>query len=309
VASVISERQEHGPFRDIHDFFDRVDATVCNKRLLESLIKAGAFDSLGHTRKSLLAVHTDLVDGALETKRAASIGQFDLFASPDGGSNAAAIVLPDDGEWEKSLLLAYEREMLGWFVSDHPLSGLDNVLARAADTSIAALTERQAGSIVSLAGMISGVQRKTTRQGAAWATVTLEDLSGSVEIMVFPQTYQKMAGYIIEDSVVQFRVRVDERDESQRLSAVDISGLDIDAGFRGPVVVNLDVARCAPALMDSLRGILAVHPGTVDVLVHLHNGERVTVVKVDDTLRVSPTSALFGDIKALLGPTALAVGI
>ena len=308
VASIVRERQQNGPFADIHDFFARVEPSVCNKRLIESLVKAGAFDSLGYARKSLLAVHAELVDAAMESKRAAAIGQFDLFASADGDEPLAATALPDIGEWDKSTVLAYERELLGWYVSDHPLSGLEHLLQRCADMPISAVADRVPATAVTLAGLISSVQRKVTKQGAAWASITLEDLSGSLELMVFPQVFMKVAGLIVEDTVVQARVRFDQRDDSLRVSVVDLSAVDIDAGFKGPVVLNVDLARCVPATMERLKDILAVHPGTVDVHLHLHNAERVTVVKLEETLRVSPTTALFGDLKALLGQGALAQG-
>ncbi|NBO45827.1 MAG: DNA polymerase III subunit alpha [Actinobacteria bacterium] len=305
VQSVVTERQEHGPYRDIHDFFARVDASVCNKRLVESLVKAGAFDSLGHVRKALVAVHADLVDAAMETKRAASVGQFDLFADAGGDVTGSIVSIPALDEWDKRTLLTHEREMLGWYVSDHPLNGLEHVLARAADTSIAHLAERGAGAVVTLAGMVSSVQRRVTKQGKPWASLVLEDVSGSTEVMVFPKTYDAVAGLLVEDMVVAIRARVDERDEAQRVSATDITAVDTEAGHRGPVVLTLQAARCVPVMMNRLKDILAVHPGPVDVHLKLMNGERVTVVKLDDDLRVTPTTALFGDIKALFGPGVL----
>lgn len=302
VQSVVTEREASGPYRDIHDFFARVDTSVCNKRLVESLVKAGAFDSLGYVRRALAAAHTDLVDAAMETKRAASVGQFDLFADAGGDAASSIVPIPELEEWDKRTLLTHEREMLGWYVSDHPLNGLEHVLARAADTSVAHLPERSAGAIVVLAGMISSIQRRVTKQGKPWATITLEDVSGSVEVMVFPKTYDAVAGLLAEDMVVAVRARVDERDETQRISATDITAVDTEAGHRGPVVLTLQAARCVPVMMTRLKDILAVHPGPVDVHLKLMNGERVTVVKLDDDLRVTPTTALFGDIKALFGP-------
>jgi DNA polymerase-3 subunit alpha len=302
VEAIVSERKANGPFKDIHDFFARVDASVCNKRLVESLIKGGAFDSLGHGRRALAVVHTDLVDAAMETKRAASVGQFDLFADAGGDAASAQVPVPACDEWDRRTLLAHEREMLGWYVSDHPLNGLDHVLARAGDTTVAGLADRAPGAIVMLAGMIASVQRRVTKQGKAWASIVLEDVSGSVEVMVFPKTYDQVAGLLIEDSVVSVRARIDERDESQRVTAADMTAVDTDAGMRGPVVLTLPAARCVPVMMTRLKDILAVHPGPVDVHLKLVNGDRVTVVKLDDALRVTPTTALFGDIKALLGP-------
>ena len=306
VSALVAERTAHGRFRDVHDFFARVDASVCNKRLVESLVKAGAFDSLGHTRRSLVAAHSDLVDAALETKRAAAVGQFDLFADAGAEAGSTVVAVPEFEEWDKRTLLNNEREMLGWYVSDHPLNGLDHVLTRAADTSVTSLGERPSGATVTLAGLVSSVQRRVTKQGKPWASIVVEDLSGSVEVMVFPNVYDKVAGMLVDDAVVAVRARIDERDETQRLNAVDVTAVDTSTGQRGPIVLTLDLARCVPTMMERLKSVLAVHPGTVDVHLRLVNGERVTVLRLDDTLRVSPSVALFGDIKALFGADVLA---
>jgi DNA polymerase III subunit alpha len=189
VGSLIETRKAKGRFESFHDFIAKVDATVCNKRVLESLIKAGAFDALGHTRKGLLHVHEQVVEAAVDVKRAEAIGQFDLFG---GLTDSADSLMPNaeisPGEWEKSVLLAHERDMLGLYVSDHPLHGLEQLLAQLTDRSIASLhTDDRVDAIVTtLGGLVTGVQRKTTKQGSPWAIVGLEDLEGSAEVLGLP---------------------------------------------------------------------------------------------------------------------------
>jgi DNA polymerase-3 subunit alpha len=313
VASVVATRKAKGRFTDFLDFLAKVEAPVCNKRLVESLIKAGAFDSLGHTRRALLERHEQAIDAFVETKRAEAVGQFDLFATGDdggGGSAAPPGVAIDFSvhEWDKSLLLAYEREMLGLYVSDHPLLGVEHVLAGAADCTVAALTSgdgRPEGSIVTVGGLVAGLQRKMTKQGAPWAMAMIEDLEGAIDVMFFPATYGQVGHLLADDAIVLVRGRLDLREDVPRLVAMELSLPDLSQQVRGPVVVSLPTARCTPPLVERLREVLAAHPGTTEVRLQLQTGPRTRVLRLDDGLRVAPSPALMGDLKELLGPTAV----
>jgi DNA polymerase-3 subunit alpha len=284
---------------------------VCNKRTVESLIKAGAFDSLGHPRKGLLAVHADAIDSYLDVKRNEAVGQFDLFGGAFEEMGGAAIAAPPipEGEWDKPDRLAFEREMLGLYVSDHPLRGVEHVLAGTADHAIPALFEEGViadGAVVNLAGILSGVSRRVTKQGKAWASASLEDLAGGVEVLFFPNTYELVGQWVAEDAIVVVRGRVDRRDEQPRLIAMDLSipDLTVAEGTR-PVVLAMPANRCTPPLVERLREVLASHPGPAEVHLKLVNGSRATLLRLGP-LRVEPTTALMADLKALLGPTAVA---
>jgi DNA polymerase-3 subunit alpha len=309
VEAIIRCRREKGAYADFYDYLRKVDAVACNKKTIESLIKAGAFDSMGHTRKGLLAVHTDAIDAFLDVKRNEAVGQYDLFGDAFGDADSGGgglVVTPPIGiaEWDKTDLLAFEREMLGLYVSDHPLFGVEHVLAAAADMSIATLSEEGAvadGQMVNLAGILSGVQRRITKQGRAWASATLEDLGGAVEVLFFPNTYEVIGQYIAEDAIVVVKGRVDRRDDQPRLMALDMSLPDITAPDDvKPVVLVLPPSRCTPPMMERLREVLASHPGKVEV--HL----KVNRHLMRAAPRVAPTTALMGDLKALLGPSAIA---
>jgi DNA polymerase-3 subunit alpha len=314
VASVVRTRQGRGRFGDFCDFLRKVEPVVCNKKTIESLIKAGAFDSLGHSRRGLLHVHAEAIDACMGVKRAEAIGQFDLFSSADDGAGSADqpadlafdVAIPM-GEWEKADLLRLERDMLGLYVSDHPLLGIEHLLASVADTSVAALTAETIpdGQVVTVGGILSSVVRKVTKKGDPWALATLEDLEGAIEVMFFPATYQQVGMQLAEDAVVVVRGRLDKRDDVPKLVAMDLSLPDISTGPRGPVVVSLAAARCTPPMVERLKEVLATHPGTTEVHLQLLNGERRTVLRLDDGLRVTVAPALFGDLKALLGPTAV----
>ena len=310
VDSIIAARRRVGRFQDFQDFIAKVDASVCNKRVVESLIKAGAFDSLGHTRKGLVQVHEHVVDTAVEIKRSEAIGQFDLFGGLSGGEESG--LLPplevSLGEWEKSVLLAHERDMLGLYVSDHPLHGAEHILAQLTERTIASLfvDEKIDGTIATIGGLITTVQRKTTKQGSAWAIITLEDLEGSVEVMVFPQMYTQMSTSLVEDSVVIVRTRVDRGDdEALRVIAMEVTVPDLTEAASGPVRLSLQSSRCIPPLVERLAQVLAGYPGTTEVHLHLTGGAQTTVLRLDDKLRVTPSPSLYGDLKALLGPACL----
>jgi DNA polymerase-3 subunit alpha len=312
VESIRRCRKEKGAYTDFYDYLRKVDAVACNKKTVDALIRSGAFDSLGHSRKGLLAVHADAIDSFLVTKRNEANGQFDLFGgaleAEGGGPIEVTPPIPTD-EWDKSDLLAFEREMLGLYVSDHPLLGVEHVLRGAADMSIAALSEEGSvpdGQVVTLAGILSGVQRRITKQGRAWASASLEDLGGAVEVLFFPNTYEVVGQYIAEDAIVVVKGRVDRRDDQPRLMAMDMSIPEITAADEvKPIVLALPPSRCTPPLVERLREVLTSHPGSAEVHVKLVNGSRSTLLRLGPT-RVAPTTALMADLKALLGPNALA---
>ncbi len=310
VESILVTRRRVGRFADFHDFIAKVDASVCNKRVVESLIKSGAFDSLGHTRKGLVQIHELVVDAAVDIKRAESHGQFDLFGGLEADDDEALVPRGDIpvGEWEKSVLLAHEREMLGLYVSDHPLHGAERVLAQLTDRTIAAviMDEHADSTVATVGGLVTSVQRKTTKKGSPWAIVTLEDLEGAVDILVFPQTYTAVSTLLVDDCVIIVRARVDRSDDDGvRLIALEVSQPDLTEATSGPVRLSMAASRCIPPLVDRLKEILAGHPGTTEVHLHLTGGAKTTVLRLDDRLRVTPSPALYGDLKALLGPSCL----
>jgi DNA polymerase-3 subunit alpha len=313
VGSIIETRRTKGRYKDFADFLAKVEPVVCNKKVVESLIKAGSFDSLGHTRRGLVAVHAEIIDAAMGTKRAEAVGQFDLFGSADEAAGPAGlglafeIAIPST-EWDKTALLAAERDMLGLYVSDHPLFGIEHVLSRLVDCSISSLTadEHTEGGIITIGGIVSGLQRKMTKQGNPWAIATLEDLEGSIEVLFFPQTYQQYAMSLSEDAVICVKGCLSRRDDGLNLQAIELFLPDVgEAAQRGPVVLQLPAARCTPPVVERLREVLATHPGVTEVQLQLRNGARTTVLRLDENLRVDATPALMGDLKALLGPSCL----
>jgi len=318
VEAIVAARKSKGAFTGFSDFLNKVPLIVCNKRVIESLIKGGAFDSFGDGRKGLVIVHEQAVDAVLDLKRNEAIGQDSLFGGDDESAAAFDVPVPA-GEWDKSTLLNFEREMLGLYVSDHPLLGVEHIIARESDCSLADLMDdessertvvsRQPGSrgdqIVKIGGILSGVQRKVTKQGNQWAAATLEDLAGAIEVLFFPQTYQLYATAIAEDAVVVVKGKVDRRDDVPKLIAMDLTIPDLSMDESGPFVVSMPVARCVPPVVERLREVLITHPGPTEVHLRLRGAGRTTVVRLDDKLRVAASPALIGDLKQLLGPACV----
>jgi DNA polymerase-3 subunit alpha len=210
-------------------------------------------------------------------------------------------------EWDKKTLLAQERDMLGLYVSDHPLFGVEHVLAMSTSMPISGVADASDGAIVTLGGLVSSVQLKTTkRSGDRWAIVALEDLEGVVEVMVWPNTFTKFATLLNDDAILLMKVRIEKRDdEGPRVAALEVSVPDISAAYTGPVNVYIPETRVNAAVMDSLRQILSAHPGTTEVHLTVVQSDKFVSVKTDDKLRVAPSPSLFADLKALLGAACL----
>ena len=305
VASIKAARTAKGDFASFGDFLAKVDAQVCNKKTIESLIKGGAFDSLEHPRKGLMTIHLEAIDSVIETKRAEAIGQFDLFGGESMTQVAGLDIEIPNFEWDKSTLLTFEREMLGLYVSDHPLLGVEHILRSNTDMSISALLadESAPDGMVTLGGLITGVQRKVSRQGSSWAIVTLEDLEGAVEVLFFANTYNQYALTLIEDRVVTVRGRFERRDDVARFTAMEMKSLDISTGPVGPLLISLPIAQCTPPIVDRMKEILRSHPGKREVHMQIDDQGVLTTMKIDALVTASPS--LSADLKSILGPDCL----
>ena len=305
VASIKAARTSKGDFTSFGDFLVKVDAQVCNKKTIESLIKGGAFDSLEHPRRGLMTIHLEAIDSVIETKRAEAIGQFDLFGGESMTQVAGLDIEIPNFEWDKATLLTFEREMLGLYVSDHPLLGVEHILRSNTDMSISALLadESAPDGMVTLGGLITSVQRKVSRQGSSWAIVTLEDLEGAVEVLFFANTYNQYALTLIEDRVVTVRGRFERRDDVARFTAMEMKSLDISTGPVGPLLISLPIAQCTPPIVDRMKEILRSHPGKREVHMQIDDQGVLTTMKIDALVTASPS--LSADLKSILGPDCL----
>jgi DNA polymerase-3 subunit alpha len=165
---------------------------------------------------------------------------------------------------------------------------------------------RRDGEIVKVGGILSGVTRKVTKQGNQWATATLEDLGGAIEVLFFPQSYQLYSTAIAEDAIVVVKGKVDRRDDVPKLIAMDMAIPDLTVADGAPFVVSMPLSRCVPPVVEQLREVLRTHPGPTEVHLRLRGQAKTTVVRLDDKLRVAASPALHADLKQLLGPTCIA---
>jgi DNA polymerase-3 subunit alpha len=307
VDGIVAAREAHGKAVNFHGFLDQVPLVVCNKRVIESLIKAGAFESMGHSRRALMSIYEAAVDAVLDLKRNEANGQDDLFGELAETDPVLTGSVPDLPDWDKRTKLAFEREMLGLYVSDHPLQGLEHILAAERDIGIGELLSDDGPreSTVTIAGMITNITRKTTRRGDIWAVITIEDLEASIEVLLFPRAYEMVSTVLATDTVVKIKGKVKVEDEVVSLNASELSLPDITHAPSGPVVISLPATRCTPQVVQQLRDVLASHPGLTEVRLRLRSADKTTVMKLDERLRVTPSAPLMADLKALLGPSCL----
>ncbi len=309
VEKIVEARRAKGAFESFYDFCSKVDYVCLNKKTVESLIWAGAFESLGHTRKGLAETFEYICAEVTDRRKKEEAGQFSLFASAGGsddGESTHETPIPVTEE-HKKILLANEKEMLGVFVSDHPLLGVEGLLARMCDCPISGLRQRPAGEVVTIGGLVSGLQKKVTRRGDIMLLIEFEDLSGmAVEVVVFAKTYEQFANVIQQDAIllVKGRVDFDARDDSCKMIAMELRETNLSEDR--PLEISLPAELCGdPGFVGRLKEVLVNHPGSQQVFLHLARGTKTTVLKLGSEFWVDSSNGLAAELKALLGSKAL----
>ena len=316
VEGMIAAREEKGRYESFNDFLKKVPLQVCNKRTIESLIKAGAFDDLGHTRRSLSLIHEAAVDAAVAVKRKEAAGQFDLFGSlgmDDALGDELTVTIPDVPEWDRREKLNFERDMLGLYVSDHPLRGLERALSDAASHSVHDIIGEDShvrdGETVTVAGMLTGVSRRIAKSsGNQYASVELEDPSGAtITVMFFSRAYETMGAALADDLICSIRGRVQRRDDgSVNMSAQELQILEIsDDGRAAPITIVVPEYLVTEANLKELKETLRDHKGTADVRMLVRTRDKEQLVLLDASVRVEPNPSLFGEIKTIFGPSCI----
>ncbi|MEI5585589.1 DNA polymerase III subunit alpha [Agromyces sp. CCNWLW213] len=311
VDAIRAARDAKGRFESFHDFLKKVPTQVANKRTVESLVKAGAFDSLGHTRRALVEIHEGAVEAAVKEKRAEENGDvgFDFDSLfEDHEKEAAPSPVPDRPEWSKRDKLAFEREMLGLYVSDHPLAGLEATLAKHASTTITDLMSSDAtqdGDVATIAGLVTSVQHRVARQsGNQYGMIQVEDFSGEITVMFMGKAYQEFAPALRGDSIVVVRGRVSLRDDGMNLHAYSVFEPEVGQGDEnGPVVISLPDVRATTDTISALGDVLIRHRGDTEVRLKLTKGRTARVFELPYPVAVS--ADFYGELKSLLGPNCL----
>ncbi len=285
VASLINTRTEKGKYTDFSDYLNKIDIAACNKKVTESLIKAGAFDSLGHPRKGLFLVHTDAVDSVLGTKKAEAMGQFDLFGGADTAADAVFTIKVPDEEWDDKHKLALEREMLGLYVSGHPLNGVAHLLAAQVDTQIPAILD----------GDVANDSQVRGRRHPRFGEPAGEQERLALGVSATGGSHRRHRGVVLPADVLDVRRRrsptmrwcwskakVAIRDDrisliAHELVVPDFSSAQVDR----PLAVSLPTRQCTVDKVSALKQVLARHPGTSQVHLRLISGERITTLELD----------------------------
>ena len=302
VVEKIVEARADGLFKDFFDFINRVETSVLNRRTMESLIKAGAFDSLGYARKGMLLDFEEILNGVITRRRNEEAGQYSLFG---GTESVVEEEIPEmsDLEWDKKTQLSFEKEMLGLFISDHPLLGVERPLRSATTVPLAGLSDSVDGTKVTVGGIVGAITRRFTRAGAPMLFFELEDLDSLVEVLCFPKTTVEYGSLVREDSVLLVAGRVDNRGDEVKVVAVTLKELELRAD--DTVRIELPARQLSVEKVRQLKQVLVNHPGTVPVMLHMTSETGMKTLQLGDEHRVEPRSALYAELRELLGQRAV----
>src|SRR5690349_22389246 len=302
ARAIVAARAEGGPFASLWDFTERVDPQVVNKRALESLVKCGALDSTGGTRKGML----EALEHALSHGQRASDerlrGQSSLFAEVEEKLEHPPI---GSEEYEKNELLRQEKEALGLYVSEHPLEAIKAQLRRKTDATLAELERRRDGEIVTVAGIVSAIKQLTTKKGDPMVFLRLDDVVGSAEAVVFNSVYAAARELLVPDAVLVIKARVDHKEGESKLIALEVTAFEATPERR-EVRLKLDARRARAGIIRELAAVVRDFPGEAPVVVDLETSEGPRTLQLGSDYRVKPEPDSFAEVKALLGEAAVA---
>ncbi|HEY5388098.1 MAG TPA: DNA polymerase III subunit alpha, partial [Thermoleophilia bacterium] len=309
VDMIVRARDAGGPFTSLHDFCERVDLRQVNKKTFEALIKAGAFDSTGYTRKHLMTLMDECVDAATKRQRDVDAGQVSLFDMDDAADHGFSDTVPppNGDEWDKAIKLAFEKEMLGIYVSDHPLREIAPMIQKARSLSLDDADSFKDGTSGWFAGILTDVQRRLTKHGKMVLDFTLEDMDGSMPGGLFGAAYTKFEPLLVEDAIVRIKARVEVSDRGRKLLAQEVQPLDADGGFARPpgaLLLEAGDKLSDPAVVAAVKDVLHRYPGPDDVKVHdIAADGHERMYTLPEQYRVDRTSnGLHAELKEILGP-------
>jgi DNA polymerase-3 subunit alpha len=316
VSHIVAEREQGGPFVDFYDFCERVDPMVLNKRTVESLVKAGAFDAMGHARKGLCLVFEQIVDRMLARRKEAELGIMSLFGdlgdgagagggAGSGGDGSAAfddarVPIPTD-EFDKMQKLAFEKEMLGLYVSDHPLMGAEAALRKHTEATIGDLRELREGDVRWVGGVVTSLSRRYTKKGDLMGTFTLEDLESAIEVWMFPRVMQEYGHLLADDAIVCVKGRIDMRDDMPKLTCLELKRPELVIDGGPPLTVRLPLNALTDSVVVQLKQLFVQHPGDSPVLLQV--GEKV--LRLPGEFNVDTRNGLCAELRVLLGADCL----
>jgi len=301
ARAIVAAREQGGPFTSLWDFTERVDPTVANKRALESLIKCGALDSTAGTRLGMLtALETALAYGQ-RAQADRLMGQDSLFGGVDDKPSHPAI---GTEEYDDNELLRLEKETLGLYVSEHPLTGVRDQLRRKTDCTLAELERRRDGEVVTVGGIVSAVKQLTTKKGEPMVFLRLEDMTGGAECVVFNSTYANARELCVTDRVLVVKGRIDHKEGESKLIAIDVAPFEA-VPERREVTLRLDARQARAGVIRELAQILKEFRGQAPVTVLMETSQGPKTLAFGPDYRVDPAPDFYAEVKSLLGPAAV----
>jgi DNA polymerase-3 subunit alpha len=312
IDSIVEARSQSSGFKDLFDFCEKVDLRVCNRKVMESLIKCGAFDSFGLYRSQLMSMLDDCLGEASKLNRERSKGQLSFFDSVGDSGTGFKRNIPEPPkikEWPEIQLLAFEKEYLGFYVTGHPLARYAHLLNMFSSCSISHLRERKDGDDISLVALINKAKHTTTRaKNERMAILMVEDLEDMVEVLVFPAAFRQSAQYIAANSVVFLKGRLDLKEDRPKIIANSI--LPVEEAYNLVTAINIKLPQTRENILESVKEKLSGHPGQIPVYLHFHTPQREKVkVLVGSQLFVSSNETLIKELSDLLGEEQISLAI
>ena len=308
IEVIVAQREEGGAFQSLLDFCARVDLRKVNKRVVESLIKCGAFDSLGHKRSQMMAVLEEAFEYGQRVQKEKADPQMGLFGTTEASAPTInAPILPDITEWEPRQVLALEKESLGLYLSGHPLNRYEDAVAKFTNANAVSLSEIADKAAVRIGGLIGGVRTLRTKKGDLMAFVQVEDLQGTAEVIVFPETYADSEELLREDNPVFVQGQAQKEENAVRIVADKIVDMErAEEVWTASVHITLDTERAQSELLSELQALLIRYPGTCRTFFHLADGNRTeTIIAAEESLRLKAGAKLTREVNALLGYAAV----
>lgn len=311
IESAVAERQKNGPFQSIFDFCNRVDLRLNNRKVVESLIKCGAMDCFNLFRSQLLAMSERALEVGIKSQQEQETGQISFFSmgNDSGGFNKNIESVPDIKEWPQSQILGYEKELLGFYLSGHPLDRYKNEIAEFSDCTTKSIRKVIDGQEVKIVALLKAVKLTTTKKtGERMAIIRLEDVEGELEAVIFPSSYPNIANSLKEGIVVIVKGRASLKEDPPKMIISDVKG--IDEVYKLIKQINVDVSEFGVENLDLIKNKLARFPGRIPVCLQLDTKNYKSVqIKVGRELYVSPSEVLIDEIKGLVGEKHLHVVI
>ncbi|WP_425430008.1 DNA polymerase III subunit alpha [Desulfamplus magnetovallimortis] len=312
IESIVASRSEEGKYSSIFDFCERVALGKVNKRVLEALIRCGAFDSTGARRSQLMSIAEEALEHGSRIQKEKADSQMDLFSDMEGGSSAPVTVprLPDIEEWDSSELLALEKETLGFYITGHPLEKYQDIITRYTNATSSDLHEKNDHQMVRIGGTIKPLKVLTTKKGDLMAFTALEDIKGNIEVVVFPELYAEAHQIIADESAVVVQGEVQKREGNVKLLAESIVPMEkVEQEWTASVIIQVNgfgTAMHSESTLDQLKNLIERYPGNCITFIEIKvSDESSVVMQLPENGRVAPEPMLFNDVARLLGEGAI----